>query len=79
MKRAVPSVGDKADTRRAVGCRLCVQSSTLRELVDDMDWAGAPVCITMRSEPPALSFSAHGQVVGDLKVRDEGACVECEL
>ena len=27
------------------------------------------MCITMRSEPPALSFSAHGQVVGDLKVR----------
>ena len=45
------------------------QCSTLRELVDDLDWAGAPVCITMRSEPPALSFSAHGQVVGDLKVR----------
>ena len=46
-----------------------LQCSTLRELVDDLDWAGAPVCITMRSEPPALSFSAHGQVVGDLKVR----------
>ena len=44
------------------------QCSTLRELVDDLDWAGAPVCITMRSEPPALSFAAHGQIVGDLKV-----------
>lgn len=41
--------------------------------MDDLDWAGAPVCITMRSEPPALSFSAHGQVVGDLKVRSSAA------
>ena len=49
-----------------------VQCSTLRELVDDLDWAGAPVCITMRSEPPALSFAAHGQIVGDLKARGDG-------
>lgn len=47
---------------------LAAQCSTLRELVDDLDWAGAPVCISMRSEPPALSFAAHGQIVGDLKV-----------
>jgi hypothetical protein len=49
------------------------QCSTLRELVDDMDWAGAPVSLSMRREPSALSFAAHGSVVGDLRVRHSSA------
>jgi hypothetical protein len=56
---------------------LLAQCSTLRELVDDLDWAGAPVRISMRAEPAALSFAAHGPVVGDLKARR--SCAVCAV
>ncbi len=44
-----------------------LQSGTLRELVDDLEWACSPVCIEMKRDPPALSFTARGGVTGDAK------------
>ena len=46
---------------------LTLPSSTLRELVDDLDWAGAPVTLQLRAQPPEVVFSARGGG-GELRV-----------
>ena len=33
-------------------------TSTLKEIVDDLEWPAAPMAISMRSNPDELSFSA---------------------
>ena len=39
---------------------LCIQ------VVEDLEWAGGPVTISMRRSPKELSFSAAGRVTGSL-------------
>ena len=47
---------------RAERNAFMLPTSTLKEIVDDLEWPSAPLAITMRSAPDELSFSAAGQV-----------------
>lgn len=41
----------------------------LREAVEDLEWAAAPVTVELQREPPCLTFVARSDVAGDVKVR----------
>ena len=43
-------------------------TSTLKEIVDDLEWPAAPISLRMSSDPDALCFSARGREVGELRV-----------
>ena len=43
-------------------------TSTLKEIVDDLEWPAAPMSLRMSSDPDALCFSARGREVGELRV-----------
>ena len=55
------------------------QSAVLREAVEDLEWAAAPVTVELQREPPCLTFVARSDVAGDVKVRRIPACEHLPL
>lgn len=46
------------------------QSAALKEAIDDLEWPGASIQITLEPVPPSVTFRGEGH--GDLQVRFDG-------
>lgn len=47
-----------------------IQSAALKEAIDDLEWPGSSIKITVQPNPPSVSFRGEGH--GDLQVRVKG-------
>lgn len=45
---------------------LTYQSAALKEAIDDLEWPGSSVQISLQKEPPCVTFRGEGH--GDLQV-----------
>lgn len=46
--------------------RTCSQSAVLKEAIDDLEWPGSSIQITLQPDPPSVTFRGEGH--GDLQV-----------
>lgn len=51
------------------------QTSALKEAIDDLDWPGSSIQITVQPDPPSVTFRGDGH--GDLQV-DSSLHISCE-
>lgn len=51
----------------------CEQTSALKEAVDDLEWPGAAVKVSITRKPDMVSFASTGAEVGSLEVRVQRA------
>lgn len=47
-------------------CAFNRQSASLKEAIDDLEWPGSSIQITLRPDPPSVTFRGEGH--GDLQV-----------
>lgn len=49
---------------------LIPQSAALKEAIDDLEWPGSNIQITLEPDPPSVTFRGEGH--GDLQVSFDG-------